>query len=117
MGVEIPAGIYGAIILFITVSGALWAVWWRIEGKVKETRDECQTKADAAVNLAALARSDLAEYKLHVSETFATKAGMQEQTTQLLRAIEGVGNRIDHIGERIDNIILQQQKTSPRSRQ
>lgn len=99
---------------FVMVSGALWAVWWRIEGKVKESRDECHTKADAAVNLAAMARSDLADYKLHVSETFATKAGMQEQTTQLLRAIEGVGNRIDHIGERIDNIILQQQKAPTR---
>lgn len=99
---------------FVMVSGALWAVWWRIEGKVKETRDECQTKSDAAVNLASLARSDLADYKLHAAETFATKAGMQEQTTQLLRAIEGVGNRIDHIGERIDNIILQQQKAPTR---
>jgi hypothetical protein len=27
---------------------------------------------------------------------------MQEQTTQLLRAIEGVGNRIDSMNERLD---------------
>lgn len=109
-----PVEIAGAITFFLTVSGALWAVWWRIEGKVKEARDDCDKKADAAVNLASLARSDLADYKLHAAETFATKAGMQEQTTQLLRAIEGVGNRIDHIGERIDNIILQQQKAPTR---
>lgn len=114
MGVEIPAGIYGAIILFITISGALWAVWWRIEGKVKEVRDDCDKKADAAVNLAATARSELSAFQLEAAKTFATKAGMQEQTAQLLRAIESIGGRIDHIGERIDNIILQQQKPPTR---
>ena len=110
-----PAEIAAAITFFMAVSGTLWGIWWRIEGKVKEARDDAGKKADAAVNLAALARSDLADYKLHVSETFATKAGMQEQTTQLLRAIEGVGSRIDNLGERLDNIMLHQQKV-PRGR-
>lgn len=111
-GPEIMAVVGFGVMLFTAISG----VWWRIESKVKEARDECQMKADAAVNLAAMARSDLSEYKLHASETFATKAGMQEQTTLLLRAIEGVGNRIEGLGERIDNIILNQQKTTRSAR-
>jgi hypothetical protein len=49
-----------------------------------------------------LAREELAAHKLHAAEVFATKAGMQEQTAQLLRAIEGVGNRIDGLHERLD---------------
>ncbi len=40
------------------------------------------------------ATDDLGEFKLKVSETYATKAGMQEQTAQLLRAIEGVGTAL-----------------------
>ncbi|MEO4000299.1 hypothetical protein [Mesorhizobium sp. CAU 1732] len=103
---------------FLMVSGVLWGIWWKIDGQVKdrvrEVRDDCDKKADAAVNLAALARSDLADFKLDASKTYATKAGMQEQTAQLLRAIESIGGRIDHIGERIDNIIMQQQKPSTR---
>ncbi|MGO4841111.1 hypothetical protein AB4144_53545, partial [Rhizobiaceae sp. 2RAB30] len=31
-----------------------------------------------------------------------TKQGMQEQTAQLIRAIEGVGSRIDGLHERLD---------------
>lgn len=47
-------------------------------------------------------RADLAAHKLHTAESYVTKAGMAEQTAQLLRAIEGIGNRIDSISERID---------------
>lgn len=31
-----------------------------------------------------------------------TKAGMQEQTAQIMSAIEGVGSRIDSLGEQLD---------------
>lgn len=89
--------IMGAVAFFVLVSGALWGIWWRIEGKVKVAED----KADKA-------QQDLAAHKLHAAETFATKAGMQEQTAQLLRAIEGVGNRIDGLHERLDRAFERQ---------
>ncbi|MBL0934858.1 MAG: hypothetical protein IBJ07_08915 [Rhizobiaceae bacterium] len=98
------AEIMAVVGFFVMISGVLWGIWWRIEGKVKEARDESNIRADAAVNLAAMARSDLADYKLHAAETFATKAGMQEQTSQLLRAIESVGSRIDGLHERLDRV-------------
>jgi hypothetical protein len=47
-------------------------------------------------------RDDLAGHKLHVAERYVTKAGMQEQTSQIMRAIEGVGSRIDGVHERLD---------------
>lgn len=77
----------------ITVFGAISGVWWRVESKINSAEDKAE-KASA----------DLAAYKLHVSETFATKAGLQEQTAQLLRAIEGVGNRIEGLTERMDRV-------------
>lgn len=92
-----------AVVGFIVMLfGALFGIWKYIDGKLTATRTAAEAKADAAAALASLARQELSEHKLHVSETYATKAGMQEQTAQLLRAIEGVGNRIDGLHERLD---------------
>ncbi|NZD50557.1 hypothetical protein [Rhizobium leguminosarum] len=82
---------------FVMLAGAGWRVWDRVEAKVK-VADE---KADKNT-------ADLAAHKLHCAEVFATKQGMQEQTSQLLRAIEGVGNRIDGMNERLDRAFEQQ---------
>jgi len=77
----------------IPVVGFILTVWWKVETKI----DKAAAKAEAA-------QKDLAAHKLHAAETFATKAGMQEQTTQIMRAIEGVGNRIDGVHERLDRM-------------
>ena len=73
--------------------GLILTIWWKVEGKI----EKAGAKADKA-------SSDLAAHKLHAAETFATKAGMQEQTAQIMRAIEGVGNRIDGVHERLDRL-------------
>lgn len=115
-GIEIPAAIVGAVIFFITVSGALWGIWWKIDSRVESAKTDATAAANRAAAEAASVRADLVAHKLHAAETFATKAGMQEQTSQLLRAIEGVVGRIDGLGERLDNIMLHQQKPTPRPR-
>lgn len=84
-----PAEIMGAVGFVLLLFGYAFGVWKYVDGKIGQVRD------------------DLAAQKLHAAETFATKAGMQEQTNALLRAIESLGSRIDGIAERIDNIILQ----------
>lgn len=81
------------IIFFVGLLGIVSGVWWRIEGKAKEAA----VKGEKALE-------DLAAYKTHVAETYVTKAGMQEQTAQIMRAIEGVGSRIDAISERLDRV-------------
>ncbi|ASJ59364.1 hypothetical protein SMB554_09245 [Sinorhizobium meliloti] len=81
------------VVFIITIFGAVSGVWWRVESKVKAAED----KADRAA-------ADLAQHRVHSAETFATKAGLQESTAQLLRAIEGVGNRIDGVHERLDRV-------------
>lgn len=100
--------IMGAVAFFVLVSGALWGIWWRIEGKVEQGRKDAAATANTAQMTANLAREELAAHKLHAAEVFATKAGMQEQTAQLLRAIEGVGNRIDGLHERLDRAFERQ---------
>ncbi|QPC43480.1 hypothetical protein HW532_12715 [Kaustia mangrovi] len=54
----------------------------------------------------AIAKSDrdLAAYKLHVSETYVTKAGLSEQTRQIMDAIGGVNGSIERLNERIDRV-------------
>lgn len=102
MTVELWAQLVGGIGFFILVSGTLWGIWWRIEGRVDRAKAEASSVASAANALAALTRQELSDHKLHTAETYVTKAGMQEQTAQIMRAIEGVGNRIDGLGERLD---------------
>lgn len=81
---------------FVGLIGLILTIWWKVEGKISAQGD----KADKAI-------ADLAAYKTHAAETFATKAGLQEQTAQLLRAIEGIGNRIDGVHERLDRAFEQ----------
>lgn len=69
-----------AVLLVTAGGGALWRLW----------------------SLNGTTAADLAAYKTHVAEHYVTKAGMQEQTAQLLRAIESVGSRIDSLNERLD---------------
>lgn len=100
---------------FVMLSGALWGIWWRVEGKVDKAKAEASLLASAANALATLTRQELADHKLHTAETYVTKAGMQEQTTQIMRAIEGVGNRIDGVHERLDRLYENQPRTARRS--
>lgn len=104
MTAELWAQLVGGVGFFVMVSGALWGIWWRIEGEVEKAKTEVSTVASAAAAQAALARQEIAEHRLHCSEVFATKQGMQEQTAQILRSIEGVGNRIDGLHERLDRM-------------
>lgn len=97
-----PEEIMKAVLFFLTVAGAGWGIWWKIDGRVKESEKASETRIKAAEDKADTAQKDLAAHKLHAAEIFATKAGMHEQTSQLLRAIEGVGNRIDSMNERLD---------------
>lgn len=96
--------IMAAVGFFVMLFGALSGIWWRIEGRVDKAKTEASGMAAAANALATLTRQELADHKLHTAETYVTKAGMQEQTAQIMRAIEGVGNRIDGLNERLDRL-------------
>ena len=116
MTAELWAQLVGGIGFFILISGTLWGIWWRIEGKVDRAKTEASAVASAANALAALSRQELADHRLHCSEVFATKQGMQEQTAQILRSIEGVGSRIDSMNERLDRAFEHGASAPPRRR-
>jgi hypothetical protein len=91
----------------LVLIGAAAGAWWRIDTRVSQAESRGSTKADAAMALASMTQAQLSEHKLHVAETYATKAGMQEQTAQIMRAIEGVVGRIDGVHERLDRVFEQ----------
>lgn len=88
---NITTELVGFIIL---VMGAVSGIWWRIEGKV----GNAENKADKA-------HADLAAHKLHVAEAYATKAGLSEQTSQIMKAFDSLGAKIDRTNERLDNLM------------
>jgi len=76
----------------LTIFGAIGGFWFKLNGGIERNR------------------SDLAAHKLHVAETYVTKAGMSEQTAQIMKAIDNVGAKIDRTNDRLDG--LMQPKTS-----
>ncbi len=92
-GAEIMGAVAFGLLVFGAISGAFWRMW----GLIKEAGGKGEK-----------AQTDLAAYKTHVAETYTTKTGMQEQTAQLMKAIEGVGSRLDSrldgVNERLDRL-------------
>lgn len=85
--------IMGAVLFVLAIIGAISGAWWRIEGRVKQVDDKAAKLAD-----------DLSNHKLHVAETYITKAGMREVRDQIMDAISGVRGSIEHLGGRIDSL-------------
>lgn len=50
------------------------------------------------------ARDGLAAHKLHVAEHYVPKAGMQDQTAQITKTIDSVGDRVDGVNQRFDRL-------------
>lgn len=98
------------VTFFMAISGALWAVWWRIEGRVDRAKAEAVQKATEAAVEAASVRADLAAHKLHVAEHYITKAGMRETRDEIMDAIHGVKTAVDHMTARVDRIVENQVK-------
>jgi hypothetical protein len=137
MTAELWTQLVGGVIFFITVSGALWGIWWRIEGKVdtarrdalerveaarKEAaervdvaRKEASERASVAILEASNARIDLAAHRLYCAESFITKAGMRESTELIMEALQGVKQAVDHMALRVDRVV-ENQANKPRAR-
>lgn len=87
--------IMGAVGFMVMLFGAIGGFWYRLHGGIEKNR------------------SDLADHKLHVAETYVTKAGLSEQTSQIMKAIDGVGSKVDRTNERLDGLM---QRPTPRTR-
>ncbi len=89
------AELMAVVTFFITICGVLFVAWWRIENRINATKKE-------ALHVANKTRDDFVAYQLHVAEHYVTKVSMQEQTRQVMGAIQTVGTRIDSLIERVD---------------
>lgn len=78
----------------LAILGVITGAFWRIWGLIKEAGDEGRD-----------AKEDLAAHKLHVAETYVTKAGMSEQTAQIMKAIDSVGAKVDSTNVRLDGFL------------
>lgn len=109
------AQLMAVVLFYLTISGALWAVWWRIEGRVDRAKAEAVQKATEAATEAASVRADLAAHKLHVAEQYVSKQGLRETTDQIMEAIHGVKTAVDHMALRVDRVV-ENQAAKPRPR-
>jgi hypothetical protein len=78
--------LYTAVVAIIGLIGTAFVVWRFFRAEVEKV----EMKAAATAK-------ELAEHKIHVAETYISKAGHRETTDQILRAIEGLGGRIDSL--------------------
>jgi hypothetical protein len=99
------AEIMAVVGFIVMLMGFLFGLWKYVESHISKSEARNAAKAEAATTLASLTRQGLSDYKLRVAGTLATKAGMQEQAPQIMRAIESAAHRIDGVTKRIDNIM------------
>ena len=92
----------GLALFVIAVLGAAFTAFWRIQSLIKDVRTEAAAKADAASVLASMSQAQLAEHRLHVAETYVTKAGMSEQTDRIMKAIGDITHEIRETNKRLD---------------
>lgn len=93
-----------AVVVFgLTLFGAVTTAFWRMWGLIKDAGGKGET-----------AQRELLDHKLHVAETYVTKAGLSEQTASLMKAIDSVGAKIDYTNGRLD-AFMQPKPRSTRS--
>jgi hypothetical protein len=77
------------VYLVLAIAGAVGGIYWRWGAVIGKVRD------------------DLASHRLYVAEHYVTKAGLAEQTTQIMKAIDGVADRLDGVNQRLDRVFEQ----------
>lgn len=101
---------------FIAIITFIFGVWKYVDAKLKEVRTEANTGVAAASGLAALARQELADHRLYVSEHYVSKQGHREIMDQVMDAIGAVRSAVDGLSGRIDRMYDIQAKAPPRAR-
>ncbi|RVD40840.1 hypothetical protein EN742_11640 [Mesorhizobium sp. M4A.F.Ca.ET.020.02.1.1] len=100
------------VAFIITVLMAAGGIWWRIEAAIKAARNEVKEeakaallKAEAVATLVAFHADQLASYKLHVAETYITKAGLREFRDEVMTGVRDLKGSVSTLHERMDRVI------------
>ncbi len=89
-----PSEIMASVLFIVTLFGTIFGVWKYLDGKLSAARTETDTVA-----------KELAAHRIHTAEVYVTKAGLSEQTSQIMKALDSVGAKIDRTNERLDNLM------------
>lgn len=89
----------------VMLLGALWGVWWKIDGAIQLAKSDALQAAQLASAKTDVLASSLAEHRLHVAEVYVSKQGLREQAEQIMAAIKGVSDTLAHVTERLDRVI------------
>jgi len=101
------AEIMAVVGFFIALATFAFGIWKYVDSKLGAVRTDATTAASSAAAVAHLAREEVAAHRLHVAETYITKAGMREATEQIMDAISAVKSSIDGTNQRIDRLYEQ----------
>lgn len=88
----------------LALFGAGFGLWKYFEGKIERTRSDANLATEAAKLEISTVRAELSEHRIEVAQLYVTKAGLSEQTAQIMAAINGVSGKLDHLNERIDGL-------------
>lgn len=72
---------------------------------VAAVRSEAALRTEAAHILASATKEELHQHRLHVAETYITRASMREVMEPVLEAISGVRDQITGMSGRIDRLM------------
>lgn len=82
---------------FLTLLGTISAAWWRIEAKIKESRDQINIAVDAANARASLALSKIDDLRVHVAENYTSQKNLNAMRDEIMAAISKIGDRVDRV--------------------
>jgi hypothetical protein len=89
---------------------AALSVWRFVEARINSAAKDALDKAGMSAALATLTQTMLAEHKLHVAETYVTKAGLREFRDEVMGGIKEIKGSVSTISDRIDQMILADRK-------
>lgn len=103
-------GLLGSLVaLFI----AALTIWRFVQSHITASHKDAKEHAVSATALASLTQTLLAEHKLHVAETYVTKAGLREFRDEVMGGIKEIKGSVSTIHDRIDAMILHEKAKPP----
>jgi hypothetical protein len=97
------------ITLLGTLLGLLIAaitIWKFIQSHIAAVVKPVADQSSAAGALATMTQNLLSEHKLHVAETYVTKAGLREFRDEVMGGIKEIKGSVSKLDGRMDQIIM-----------
>lgn len=96
---------YEALGTAVAVVGIVFAAWWRIDARVKETSAEIARSVGVLSGQVSLLQANLAEFKVEVAQTYASKGGMAEMGERIMTSQRQTFEEVRHLRDRVDRLI------------